>query len=182
MFASIWSALSKSAGHRSQRQRPLNRRPNLEVLEDRYLLSGGPGPSVANLSGPSSPQVVVLNQGGGPGSSGTSGSGGIGISGPGYPLPPVTGPVRPDPSTLSQPPATIVLMPVSGTPGGSGPTMTVVPICTGTGPIQPDPATLSQPPTTSALMPVSGTPGGSGPTMTVVPISTGTGSGGTTGG
>jgi hypothetical protein len=140
MFASIWSALRKSAAHRPQRQRPLNRRPSLEALEARYLLSGGPGggpdPSAANLSGPGpgSQPAVVLNQGGGPGSSGGSTSGAVGISGPNYPLAPTTGPARPDPTTLSQPTTIMVLVPLTGTPGGPTPTVTVVPVCTGTSP------------------------------------------------
>jgi hypothetical protein len=140
MFAELWSALRKSPTRRPQRSGPLNRRLCLEALEDRNLLSGGPGPSTANVSGSGSPQVAVVTPSGGSSSSsgqtsGGSGSGAVGISGPGYPLAPTSGPTRPDPTTLSQPPGGTTLVAITGTPGGPDPTVAVVPVCTGTSPV-----------------------------------------------
>jgi hypothetical protein len=102
------------------------------------LLSGGSGPSSLNISGSGPSQVAIDTQtGSGSGSgqtSGGSGSGLVGISGPGYPLAPSSGPTRTDPGTLSQTSGGSVLVPVTGTPGGSGPVVALVPVCTGTSP------------------------------------------------
>jgi hypothetical protein len=124
MFAAIWTAMRKSPI-----SRPVKARPCLEVLEDRNLLSGGPGPSLTNVSGPSPAALTGSTSGQ---TSGGSGSGALGISGPQYPLAPSCGPTRPDPGTLSQPSGSTVLVGITGTPGGPGPTVTVVPVCTGT--------------------------------------------------
>jgi hypothetical protein len=139
MLSELWSALRKPSPRRTQRSRPLNRRPCLEALEDRNLLSGGPGPSGGTGGGPGSSPVAVLTQsdtsGSGSGqTSGGSGSGSVGISGPGYPLAPTSGPTRPDPGTVSQSSGGTTLVSITGTPGGPGPTVTVIPICTGTSP------------------------------------------------
>ena len=147
MFADLWFALRKLASRRPQRLRSTSRL-YLEPLEDRLPLSGGlvtgsdPSPtSGSNVSG--SQQVAIVGQSGGPGPSGGQGtSGGSGssslfLSGVGYPLAPTTGPARPDPSTLSQPPQTTVMVPLTGTPGGPYSIMAVVPVCTGGGPASP---------------------------------------------
>jgi hypothetical protein len=139
MLAELWSALRNPPIRRPQRSRPLNRRPSLEPLEDRNLLSAGPSPSSLSGSGSGPSQVAVINQSGGTGSgsgqtSGGSGSGSTGVSGPGYPLAPATGPTRPDPTTLSQPAGGTTLVSITGTPGGPDPTVAVVPVCTGASP------------------------------------------------
>jgi hypothetical protein len=78
------------------------------------------------------PPAVVVTQTGSPGTSGgqgTSGGGGsAGISGPGYPLPPDSGPSRPDAGTRDPSQPTTTLVPLTGTPGG--PTVAVVPVVT----------------------------------------------------
>jgi hypothetical protein len=138
MFSAWWFALKTSVFRRPPRSRPMTRRLCLEALEERALLSGGlsggPGPLPTNSGGPGPQPVAVISQGGGTGSSGGSGSGGSGISGPGYPLPPNTAPPLPDPSTLSPTPPIMVLVPLTGTPGGPGPSLAVAPVCTSGGP------------------------------------------------
>src|SRR5262249_53694189 len=113
-----------------------SRRLFLEPLEERALLSGGlsgggPGPSLTTGSNSGSQPAVVLTQSGGPGPSSGTSSGGVGISGPGYPLAPTSGPTRLDPATLNQPLPTMILVPLTGTPGG--PSVAVVAVCTGGG-------------------------------------------------
>jgi hypothetical protein len=75
---------------------------------------------------------VVVTQTSSPGTSGgigtSGGSGSAGISGPGYPLPPTSGPTRPDAGTLDPSQPTTVLVPLTGTPGGPDPTLAVVPV------------------------------------------------------
>jgi hypothetical protein len=128
MFATLWSALQHRPSRQPRRSPVLHRKPTLEALEDRNLLSGGPGGGPGPSGGSGTPVVAVLS------TSVSNGSGGgLGISGPGYPLAPATGPARPDPATLSQPSTTTVLVPLSGTPGGPGPTVAVVPVCSGSG-------------------------------------------------
>jgi hypothetical protein len=73
---------------------------------------------------------VVQTNGGGTGSSGATGSGSIGISGPGYPIAPTSGPTTSGPS---QSPPITVLIPVSGTSGGPAASLGVVAVCTGGG-------------------------------------------------
>jgi hypothetical protein len=122
MFTSLW----KSASRQTPRVQTKAVRLCLESLEERTLLSGGlsggPGPS-GSSGGSGSQQVIVQSSSGGSGNSN--------LSGPGYPLVSTNGATRTDPGTLSQTDPTIVLMPLSGTPGGSGPTLSIVPVCTG---------------------------------------------------
>jgi len=103
---------------RTTAHRPTVRPLQLERLEDRMLLSGGPGggPGTSLVQPPSGPAIVTTNGGQGP----SSPSGG----GPGYPLPPVAGPVMPPPPV--DPTLVFVLLPVTtGSPGGpSSPTPT----------------------------------------------------------
>ena len=134
MFAEIWSALQRSPTHRRQPPLPLKRRPCLEALEDRNLLSGGAGPSSLSVSGSGPSQVAIVPGSSSGQTSGGSGTGLVGISGPGYPLAPTSGPTRTDPGTLSQTSGGSVLVSITGTSGGSGPTLAVVPVCTGTSP------------------------------------------------
>jgi hypothetical protein len=138
MFAAIWSALRRSPTPLRRPSLPPKRRPCLEVLEDRNLLSGGAGTSSVSVSGSDPSQVAIVTQtssaSGSGQTSGGSGSGLVGISGPGYPLAPGSGPTRTDPGTLSQTSGGSVLVGITGTSGGSGPTLAVVPVCTGTSP------------------------------------------------
>jgi hypothetical protein len=138
MFFAWWLALKQSVSRRPRRSLPATRRLCLEPLEERALLSGGlsggPGPSATNSGGPGPQPVAVISQSGGTGSSGGSGSSGGGISGPGYPLPPSTAPPLPDPGTLSPTSPIMVLVPLTGTPGGSGPSLALAPVCTTGGP------------------------------------------------
>jgi hypothetical protein len=141
MLTDFWLALKKLSSRRPQRPR-LAHRLSLESLEDRLALSGGPGISggpgpTSGSSGSGSQPVAIVATSGSPGSSGGNGSGSIVLSGPGYPLAPSSGPARPDPSTLSQPAQTTVMVPLTGTPGGPSPSLAVVPVCTGGGPGSP---------------------------------------------
>ncbi len=112
----------------------------LESLEERALLNGGPLLSVASGSsgGPPAPLVGIVDSNGGtPGGSASSGGSGTSvISGPGYPIAPTSGPARPDSGTLTVQDQTTTFIPISGSPGGSGTTLTSVPVCLGssTGP------------------------------------------------
>jgi hypothetical protein len=125
----MFAFLSKLVGDlsamrpRTTAHRPPVRRLQLERLEDRMLLSGGPGggsgPSL--VQPPSGPAIVSTSGGQGP----SSNSGG----GPGYPLPPVAGPVMP-PLPVS-PTLVFVMLPV--TTGSSG------------GPSSPTPTTTGSP-------------------------------------
>jgi hypothetical protein len=130
MSFSIWLVFGTAVPAR----RPARRRLGLERLEGREVPSGGLSPS-GSSGGPQ--QAVALTSGSGQtsgGSGSTSGgsgsgstSGGQGIPGPGYPLLPPTGPtistVTTDPTTT-----TTVVVPISGTPGGSTSDLTVVPM------------------------------------------------------
>jgi hypothetical protein len=105
----------------------------LERLEDRMLLSGGPGggPGPSLVQPPSGPAIVSTNGGQSP----SSPSGG----GPGYPFPPVAGPVMPPPPV--DPTLVFVLLPVTtGSPGGPS---SLTPTTTGSsgGPSVPTTAT-----------------------------------------
>ena len=138
MLSTFWSALWRSRSNRTRPVRPMGVRLFLEPLEERALLDGGlsgggPGPSLSTDSTSGSQPAVVVTNGGGPGSSGATGSGSVGISGPGYPLVPTGGPTIPPPSGPSQSPPVTVLVPISGTPGGPGPSVGVVAVCTGGG-------------------------------------------------
>ena len=135
MLSTFWSALWRSGSKRTRPVRPTSVRLCLEPLEERALLDaglsgGGPGPSLTTDSTSGSQTTVAQTTSGGTGSSGTSGSGSLGISGPGYPLAPTSGPTLTDP-TLS--PTSTVLVPVSGTSGGSGPSLGVIAVCTSSG-------------------------------------------------
>jgi hypothetical protein len=140
MFSSLWSAFGKPRFRQPQRL-PARRRLCLESLEDRALPSGGgPGTVLGTTSGsgssPGGPTAVISQSGSTPGGSGQGGggSGSTGISGPGYPLAPAAGPTRPDVAVVGQPTQDVVLVPLSGSPGG--PTFALVPMLvtvTGTG-------------------------------------------------
>ena len=138
MLSTFWSALWRAGSNRTRPVRPMGVRLSLEPLEERALLSGGlsgggPGPSPSTDSTSGSQPAVVQTTSGGPGSSGGTGSGSIGISGPGYPLVPAGGPTVPPPSGPSQSPPVTVLIPMSGTPGGSTTLLSIVAVCTGGG-------------------------------------------------
>lgn len=139
MLSTFWSSLWRSGSNRKRPVHPMSVRLSLEPLEERALLSGGlsgggtgPSPSTDSTSG--SQPAVVQTSSGGSGSSGGTGSGSAGISGPGYPLAPTSGPTLPPPSDPSLSSTVTVLVPMSGTPGGSGPSLSVVAVCTGGGP------------------------------------------------
>lgn len=139
MLSTFWSALWRSGSNRKRPERPMSVRLSLEPLEERALLSGGlsgggPGPSPTPNSSSGTQTAVVQTNSGNSGSSGGTGSGSAGISGPGYPLPPTSGPMLPPPSDPSLSTTVTVLVPMSGTPGGSGPSLTVVAVTTGGGP------------------------------------------------
>jgi hypothetical protein len=136
MLSTFWSALWRSGSNRTRPVRPRGVRLFLEPLEERALLDGGlsgggPVPSSSTDSTSGSQPGVVQTTSGSSGSSGSTGSGSIGISGPGYPLAPSSGPTLPPP-TQSQP--VTVLVPISGTPGGSSTSLGVVAVCTSGGP------------------------------------------------
>jgi hypothetical protein len=139
MLIELWFGLRKFSSRRPQRLRSTSRLC-LEPLEDRMCLSAGPSaggapiPSSGSSGGTGSqPVAIVAGASGTQGTTGGSGTSSV-LSGPGYPLAPTTGPARPDPGTLSPPPQTTVLVPMTGTPGGPDPTLTVLPVCTGGGP------------------------------------------------
>jgi hypothetical protein len=122
MFSALWKALRNSGPRRPQRPRETHSRLAVERLEDRTLLSGGlaggPGPSGGRRTGDGSGLIAVVDQ-----------RGGRGLSGPGYPLAPVSGPSRPDPGTVvTQTQPTTMVVSTSGSPGGPSPTLTVVPV------------------------------------------------------
>jgi hypothetical protein len=139
VFSILWSAVLKPASRRPQRSRSTRFRLSVESLEDRTVPSGGSDSSVTQPSGstsggPGSPPAAVVTQTSSPGTSGgqgtSGGTGSVNISGPGYPLPPSCGPTRPDAGTLDPSQPTTVLVPLTGTPGGPGPTLAVVPMVT----------------------------------------------------
>ena len=142
MLSALRSAWKKSAARGPRRPQPGDRRLGLEPLEDRALPSGGPGtssvptPPTSSPGGPSTQLAAVVSNSGGPDTSSVSSStsGSTSGGGPGYPLPPGTGPVRPDPGTLTTTPPTTTLVPVTGTPGGPDPSLALVPVSTGGSP------------------------------------------------
>jgi hypothetical protein len=146
MLFSLLNSWLRAGERLPKRTRSRGRRLGLETLEDRAVpsgVSGGPGPSGG--SGQTLVQdaaIVAAPQSGGQGPGGGNGSGAVGISGPGYPLAPALGPTTTGVATtgLSQP--VVVLLPLTGSPGGPSSSLTVVPVLVnGGGPGPSDPGT-----------------------------------------
>jgi hypothetical protein len=118
MFFSFGSGNRKPRARRTQ-WAGSTVRLSLESLEERAVpsgTSGGSGTLSGGGPGPSTQPTGVVSQ-----------SGGLGISGPGYPLPPgvtVTG----SSGGSAQTQQTIVLVPLSGSPGGPSTSLAVVPM------------------------------------------------------
>jgi hypothetical protein len=121
MLFSFWSGIRNAAARRPRQGQSKNRRLGLEVLEDRAVPSGGPGPTTGG-TGSGAPQAALTSGS----TSGGTGSGNQNLPGPGYPLAPTTAPTM----TPSCGPAqqVTVLVPLSGSPGGPGATLTVAPM------------------------------------------------------
>jgi hypothetical protein len=154
MAASFWRFLERiGGGTRGKRTAGRRLAPPLclEVLEERAMLSGGPGPSGGS---------------GGGSSGGPSGTALVGVSGPQYPLVPTSGPALTG-SLLGQ---NLTTMPVS-LPGS---TVAMVPLLTSGGPgtssgstsvtltTTTDPTAGATPITVVSLPSTSGGPGPSG--------------------
>jgi hypothetical protein len=165
MDSGFWSRVRKigshlfiskhSSGRSSRRRLPV--RLGLEALEDRNLLSGGPGGSPGGPAGsalvtqalvgnqgpsqPSGPAIIDTSANSGGSNSGTSGgstSGSSGLGGPDYPVPPPTGPTlsgsqqAPVATLIPINTSTLAMVPtmLMVTTSGNGPSGVVVPVAT----------------------------------------------------
>jgi hypothetical protein len=147
MALARWFRRGKENRNASAPSRRLGRQLlRLEVLEDRTLLSGGPGssalpsgsgsssggpsPAILSTGSPDPGQVVVVS---------TPGGGGPG-GGPGYPLPPVTGPGLS--GSFGGTSGSTASLPVSL----QGSTVAIVPVVMATSNSGPQPGTSGTPP------------------------------------